>query len=150
MLNAPTAFLKSLCADSFEHLSAMQHTSLTNTHHLQHTSLANHFNYRVKIQSCLLFSFRLFSCSSAWPLLVLLVSLRLKHPMRGFDTERHSRGTGGADVCDTHICRRSSGTSSLILMKVVFVVGLFGLTGRNRSSSTISLNVESHAAYSMT
>ncbi len=55
-----------------------------------------------------------------------------------------------ASVNQTYICRRSSGTSSLILMKVVFVAGLFGLTGRNRSSVTISFNVASHAAYSIT
>lgn len=66
-------------------------------------------------------------------------------PWGGFAGHVHQ-----VSVYYTHICRRSSGTSSRILMKVLFVVGLFGLTGRNRSSSTISLNVESQAAYSMT
>lgn len=53
-------------------------------------------------------------------------------------------------VWKTYICRRSSGTSNLILINVFLVAGLLGLTGRNRSSVTISFNVASHAAYSIT
>ena len=50
----------------------------------------------------------------------------------------------------THICLKSSGTSSLILWKVSFVAGLLGLTDRKRSIVTISLYVASQAAYSIT
>ena len=51
---------------------------------------------------------------------------------------------------NTHISWRSSGTSTLILMKGVLTIGLFGFTGRNLSKVTISFSVASHAAYSMT
>ena len=49
-----------------------------------------------------------------------------------------------------YICRRSSGTFSLIFRKVFLVAGLLGLTGRNLSRVTISLIVASQAAYSIT
>lgn len=94
MLNAPTAFLKSLCADSLEHLETSRYVSF------------------------------------------LFVFIELKMAVWVMK--------------ETCICRRSSGTSSLILMKVFLVAGLFGLTGRNRSSVTISFSVASHAAYSIT